>query len=329
MDRRTFVSAVAGGLIAAPLASFAQSAHKVRRIGYLSGTTLASFQSLRNEEWLWDGLRRTGYEEGKNLIIEMRFADGKFERLPALAQELVSLKVELIIAPLNPSIEAAKRATSTIPIVMHAALSPVENGYVESLARPGGNITGTKWAGQGLGGKIVQILKEAVPNAVRTATMWNPTYAGAEQWKTEGNRAESTLGMSDQDFPITQPEDVVSGLDHIAAMQPDALIVWANPILNAHAREIAAFATQRGLVSIGAANNYVQAGGLIFYGPDLSAIWERTASYVGRILRGAKPADLPVEEPTKYELVINSKTARAIGFKPPQSFTLRVDRAIE
>jgi putative ABC transport system substrate-binding protein len=208
----------------------------------------------------------------------------------------------------------------------------VENGYVESLARPGGNITGTKWAGPELGGKIVQNLKEAVPGAVRIATTFNPTYAGVEQLNAEGHRAARTLGISIQDFPITRVDDIAVNLERIAALRPDALIVWADPIHNSRAREIATFAAQRTLVSIGSANNYAEAGGLIFYGPDLSAVWERTASYVGRILRGAKPADLPVEEPTKYELVINAKTAQAISFNPPhppQSFTLRVDRVIE
>jgi putative tryptophan/tyrosine transport system substrate-binding protein len=327
-QRRKFLLA-SSALLTVPLSSFAQKAEKVRRIEYLSGSTLTSFVSLGPKKWLWDSLRRAGYEEGKNLIIEMRFADGKLERLAALAEELARLNIELIIASLNPAIAAAKQATRTIPIVMHAALNPVENGYVASLARPGGNITGTKWAGPEVAGKIVQILKEAVPGAVRIANLLEPNYPAAEAWTTERDRAAGTLGMSLQDFPITRVDDVVGALDHIAAIRPDALIVWGGPILNSRGREIAAFATQRKLVSVGATNNYVEAGGLIFYGPDLSAVFDRTASYVDRILRGAKPADLPVEGPTKYELVINTKTAQAIAFKPPQSFLVGVDRQIE
>lgn len=328
VQRRKFLLA-SGAFLAVPLASFAQPAEKVRRIGILGLGSPADFASQRFQERLRDSLRRVGYEEGKNLVIERRHVDGNVARLPALAEELVRLKVELIVASLNTVIAAAKLATSTIPIVMHSSLNPVENGYVESLARPGRNITGTMWTGPELGGKIVQILKEAVPGAVRIAALFNPASPGEEARVAESHRAAKALGMSLQEFRITRAEDVVGALDRINPIRSDALIVLADANSNSRAREIANFATQRKLVSLGTSSVHVEAGGLIFYGPDISALYDRTASFIDRILRGAKPGDLPVEGPTKYELVINTKTAQAIGFKPPQSFLLRVDRQIE
>ena len=325
--RRKFLLA-SSAFLAAPLTLFAQPSEKVRRIGVLSTGTPTSFAGQRFRQRLRDSLQHFGYEEGRNLVIEMRYADGKIESLPVLAEELVRLKVELIIAPLNAAVAAAKQATRTIPIVMLSALEPVENGYVESLARPGGNITGTIWTGFESGGKIVQILREAIPGAVRVAMLFNPA-GGAETRMPESLRAASSLGMSLQVFPISRVEDIASALDRIAQIRPDALIVLADPNSNLRAREIANFATQKKLVSIGTSSIYVEAGGLIFYGPDISAMYDRTASFVDRILRGAKPGNLPVEGPTKYELVFNSKTAQAIDFKPPQLFLLQVSRTIE
>jgi putative ABC transport system substrate-binding protein len=326
-QRRKFLLA-SSAFLAAPLASFGQPAEKMRRIAILGLGSRSEFASQRFQQRLRASLRGVGYEEGRNLIIERRNADGELERLPALADELVRLKVELIVAPLNV-IPAAKRATRTIPIVMHSALNPVENGFVESLARPGGNVTGTMWTGSELGGKIVQVLKEAHPGAVRVAVLFNPTSPGEEARVTESHRAAKALRISLQEFRITRAKDIAGALDRISAIRPDALIVFADSNSNSRAREIADFATQRKLVSIGTSSLHVEAGGLIFYGPDISALYDRTASFIDRILRGAKPSDLPVEGPTKYELVINAKTAQAIGFKLPQAFLVGVDRQIE
>ena len=327
-ERRKFLVA-SSALLAAPLTSFTQPAGKVRRIGTLGLGAPTEFGAQRAQQRLRDSLERVGYEVGRNLIIERRFAEGKVERLPALAEELAGLNVELIIAGLNPLIAAAKGATRTIPIVMLAALDPVENGFVESLAHPGGNITGTMWTGSELGSKIVQILKDAIPGAVRVGVLLNPDSPGEKARVAESHRAAKALGMSLQEFPIPRVEDVTATLDRIAASRTAALIVLADPNSNSRAREIANFATQRKLASIGTSSIYVEAGGLIFYGPDISAMYDRTASFVDRILRGAKPSDLPVEGATKYELVINAKTAQAVGFKPPQSFMVRVDRQVE
>lgn len=324
--RRDFLLS-ASAFLAVPLSSFAQQSKKVRRIGYLHLGTSA--MAGRAQQQFRDSLRRAGYEEGGNLVIEKRFADGKVERLPELANELVGLKVELIVCILNPPIEAAKRATSTIPIVMHVAGEPIENGYIESLARPGGNITGTTWAGPEQAAKLLDVLKQAVPGVVRIASMSNPAHPGGKTWATEIDRAAGVLGMQVQHLLVTRAEDVRVALDRVAETRPDALVVLSEIILISRAREIAEFATQRKLVSIAASPRHVELGGLMYYGPDLAAIYERTAGFVDRILRGARPADLPVELPTKYELVINTKAAQIIGFKPLQSFAQRVDRTIE
>lgn len=327
-QRRNFLLA-SSALLAAPFTSFGQPAQTLRRIGYLNLNGSTTFTAKRAQQMLRESLRRAGYEEGKNLVVEWRYADGNVEALPALAQELVRLKVELIVTSLNQPTAAAKRATRTLPIVMHSVYEPVENDYIESLARPGGNLTGTAWAGAETGGKIYQVLREAIPRAVRIASLWNPSGPGAEIGRTRNERIASDLGMSVESFPVTRVEEFEPALKRIELMRPDALIVWGDAILNSRVEEIAAFAIKHRLVSIGSAPRYLDGGGLIYYGPDFSALYDRTASFVDRILRGARPGDLPVELPTRFETVLNAKTARAIGFKPSKSFMLRVDRQVE
>lgn len=326
-QRRSFLFA-SSALLAAPKTSFAQPAQQQRRIGFLAGGASGSLASSLAQQRLRDSLRRVGYEEGRNLVIEKRYANDKLESLPALAQGLVDLKVELIVAAFNQPIAAARQATRTIPIVMLSVVDPVENGYVESLAHPGGNVTGTMWSGPELGGKLLQLLKEAAPSAVRVAILSNPSR-GSEAWISETRRAAKLLAMSIQEYQIPRVEDVVTALDRIAAGGSEALIVLGDTNSNSRAGEIAAFATRRKLPSIGSSSIYLAAGGLIFYGPDILHMFDRTAYFVDRILRGAKPSDLPVEGPTKYELVLNMKSARAMGVKFTESFMVRVDRVIE
>ena len=326
-QRRSFLFA-SSALLAAPLTSFAQPAQKVRRIGFLLPGAADSLAASLAQQRLRDSLKRIGYEEGRNLVIEKRYANDKLESLPALAQGLVDLKVELIVAAFNQPIAAARQATRTIPIVMLSVVDPVENGYVESLAHPGGNVTGTMWSGPELGGKLLQLLKEAAPSAVRVAILSNPSR-GSEAWISETRRAAKLLAMSIQEYQIPRVEDVVTALDRIAAGGSEALIVLGDTNSNSRAGEIAAFATRRKLPSIGSSSIYLAAGGLIFYGPDILHMFDRTAYFVDRILRGAKPSDLPVEGPTKYELVLNMKSARAMGVKFTESFMVRVDRVIE
>jgi putative ABC transport system substrate-binding protein len=318
-----------GALRAAPLAQ-PQQTTKLTRIGYLSPEVAESEPGRRNQRLLRDSLRRVGYEVGRNLTIEWRFAEGKRHRLDELAQDLVRSHVELIVAFGNGPTLAAKRASGTIPVVMFIGVLPVELGIVESLARPGGNVTGTVWTSPELPGKILQILKEAAPDAVRVALLWNPSVPVNKIYELELQRAAQTLGMTYQNFDVTRAEEIPAVLGRIAASRSDALNVIYDPaVIGSRLRDIAAFAIQRKLVSIGSARAVVSTGGLFYYGPVASDIADQTASYVDRILRGAKPADLPVQMPSKYELVINAKTARAIGYKIPPALALRADELIE
>lgn len=276
-----------------------------------------------------ESFSRIGYEEGKNLIIEWR-ADGENGKgLPALAEELVQSKVDLIVAMNSEAVAAVKQTTRSIPIVMITSWVPVEQGFVESLAHPGGNVTGTAWAGPEVVGKCLQILKEAVPSVVRIGVLWNPSFPFAHLAKTEADRATSALGMALQYFYVTRQDEFAPALERIAAARPDAIFVVAEAILISRARDIANFATQQKLVLISNVAALVTEGGLLYYGPYYPEMYDRTVSYVDRILRGAKPADLPVEQPSRYELIINAKTAHAIGYKIPQSLLLRADRLIE
>ena len=327
MHRRKFLFATAA-LLAASLAH-GQQTEKVRRIGYLSPEAAESEQGRRNQGLLRESLRRVGYEEGRNLTIEWRFAEGKPDRLDELAQDLVRRDVELIVALTNAPILAAQRASPTIPVVMFIGVVPVELGIVESLARPGGQVTGTVWTSPEMPGKVAQILKEAAPGAARVALLWNPS-PGNKVYESEQQRAARTLGMTYQYFDVTRAEEVPAVLKRIAASRADALLVWYDPaVVGSRMREIAAFAIKHKLVSIGSARAVVNTGGLLYYGPMASDIADQTAGYVDRILRGAKPADLPVQMPRKYELVINAKTARAIGYKIPPVLALRADETID
>jgi putative ABC transport system substrate-binding protein len=278
-------------------------------------------------------LRRFGYEEGKNLVIEWRWANAKPETLFELAEELVRLKVELIVARTNGPVAAAKQATRTIPVVMLNGNYPVESGLVASLARPGGNVTGTSYYSPELIGKQLQILKEVAPNTTRVAILWDstsPRDKGFGQIVGDAlERASASLGMKLQYFEASGPEEVAGALDKIAAAGSEALWYSGYPIFRARGDEIVAFAIKRRLVSVGAVPGFADGGGLLAYAPDPTNFFDRTASYVDRILKGARPADLPVEQPTKFNLVINLKTAKALGINVPQSILLRADRVIE
>jgi putative ABC transport system substrate-binding protein len=328
-NRRTILKLLGAAALARPLSGVAQHAQKVRRIGYLSGGQAGSPGSQRGTQQLREALRHKGYDEGGNVVIEWRFAEGNVERLPVLAEELIGLKVELIVAVLNPAIAAAKKATRTVPIVMHVGADPVENGYVKTLARPGGNITGTTWTGPESAGKILQILKDANPGARRIATLWNATFPSAVAWKRESDRVANGLGVALQYFDVTRPEELAGALDRIAASRPDALVAWGDHINIPRAREIAAFAIERKLVLISNSPRHTEEGGLLSYAPDLSALYDRTASFVDRILRGAAPAELPVEEPTKFDLIVNARTARAIGHRLAPTLLLQATRVLE
>lgn len=325
VQRRRFLIA-SGALLAAPLAH-GQQTQKVKRIGYLSPEVAESEPGRRNQRLLRESLRRIGYEEGRNLAIEWRFAAGESHLLKQFATDLVRHDVELIVAVSGAT--AAIAATRTIPIVMYFGFMPVETGIVQSLSRPGGNVTGTAWTSPELAGKLLQILKEAVPRATRVAVLWNPT-GSASIYTPEAERSARALGVTREYFDTKRPEEIPAVLKRIAASRTDALEIMYDPaVIGSRLREVASFAIAHKLVSIGTARAVVNTGGLLYYGPEPSDIADQTAGYVDRILRGAKPADLPVQLPRKYEFVINGKTARAIGYKVPTTLLLRADELIQ
>lgn len=329
-DRRRRFLLASSALLAAPLASFAQPAQKVRRIGVLLPGAADSGDGEFHRRELIAALRHHGYRDGTNLNIEWRWADGYPERLDALAKNLVRADVELIVTIGGSlSTEAAMRVTRSIPIVMHAATTPVESGLIQSLAKPGGNVTGTSWAGVEIVEKLFQVLKEAMPAGVRVAVMRNPSTLDARIYMDAYERAARDLGLSIQYFFVTRPDEVDAALTQIDTARPDALLVAHNPVIAPRYPAILAFARARKMLTAGTTVQIVDEGAILTYQPDRGAIYERTASYVDRILRGAKPGALPVELPTNYELVVNAKAAHAIGYKIPQSLLLRADRVIE
>jgi putative ABC transport system substrate-binding protein len=328
MDRRHAVAALAI-LGAAPFSALAQQPQKLRRIGVLSLSVAGSERAQWGRMVFAASMRVVGYEEGQNLAIEWRYADGDVSRLPALAEELARAKVELIMATFNDAIAAAKGATNSIPIVMFNAINPVERGFVQSLARPGGNLTGTAWSAPEVSGKILQVLHEAAPRAKRIALIGNTAMPGVHEYGVAAVKGASSMGMETRVFPIVRPEETLKVLEQIAAYKPQALDVGLDTITMNGLADIVAFAQKHKLPAIGNVSLFTDAGGMLCYGPDIKELGERTVGYVAKILGGARPADLPVQLPTKFELVVNLKTAKLIGHKIPQSILLRADRVIE
>ena len=329
-DRRELLIGI-GGFLLAPYACYAQQADQVRRIGFLSLDTADSEAGQLARTVFPDALKQLGYIERGNLVIEWRWADGKSTELPRLAAELVRAKVEIIVARTNAPIQAAMKATKTIPIVMLNGNFPVEAGLVESLARPGGNVTGTSYISFETIGKSVQILKELVPRTDRFAVLRanpgvTPIFRALE---ASLNRAAIRMAMTVHYFDVRQPEDVGTALNEIAASGIKAMWYQGDPITRSRTAEIMAFLREHRLASMAVIPTFAEGGGLAHYSPDGRGFYYRTASYVDRILRGARPSELPVEEPTKYELVINLKTARLLGITVSQSLLLRADKVIE
>jgi putative tryptophan/tyrosine transport system substrate-binding protein len=304
-------------------------AQKMPRVGVLAVGVSSSEQVQLAKMQFTAMLARAGFEEGRNVEHEWRWAEGDAARLPALAEELVRLKVDVIVASFNQSIFAAQKATRSIPIVMVNAVGPVEQGFVQSLARPGGNITGTAWSSPETMGKILQVMKEAAPRAKRLALLGNSSFPGDQSYRTMAVVAAEKLGMSVEFFGATRPEEVGAALEQIAKAKSDVLFASVDTVLISTLPQIAEFTRKRKMVSMSTASPYVDVGGLLYYGPDLMELAERTVSYLARILRGAKPADLPVELPTRYRLIISKRTANAIGYKIPTSLLARADQVIE
>ena len=325
MNRRALLLAVTGGLLAALRAAEAQQAGRPARIGLLAtgGGKTDPLTALEQ------GLRGLGYVEGQNLLVERRFADGKLDRLPGLAAQLVRLPVDLIVASDPPAIEAATRATRTIPIVMRASDDPAAAKLVLSLAHPGGNVTGLYSFAAELDAKRLEILKEAAPEVTRVAVLWNSTSPRAARRWRDTERAARALGLQLKSLDVQHREGLEEAFRVAAREKAGALITLRNPVVVIHHREVADLAIKHRLPSMYDERTFVEAAGLMSYGADLADLYRRAAVYVDRILKGAHPGDLPVQQPTKFELVINLKTAKALGLTIPPSLLQRADQVIE
>jgi putative tryptophan/tyrosine transport system substrate-binding protein len=321
------VVALVLGTLAWPLVSESQRPENVPRIGYLILSPLADPPSAERQAFL-DGLRDLGYVVGRNIIIDYRSAAWNRELLPDLAAELVERKVDVILA-VPGTVDAARQATRTIPIVIPGGSDPVESGLVTSFARPGGNITGTTLSLPEMAGKRLDLLKEAFPKLSRLAIIWNPANDGAQLDWQQTQAAARTLGLALESFEVRDPQDFSRAFSAMTRKRPDALVTLMSVLTSAYRPIIVEFATKQRLPTMFALRADVKAGGLMSYAASVTDLFRRTAYYVDRILKGAKPADLPIEQPVKFELVINLKTAKALGVTIPRPFLLRADQIIE
>ena len=325
MDRRTFIGGVAGALLAAPLAARAQQAGKVYRIGILE--PVPASRNVANLDALRKGLRDLGYVEGRNLIIEYRSADGRAERFPDLASELVRLKVDLIVTRGTPAARAAKNATGTIPVIMATMGDP--RAIVASFARPGGNITGVTTFSTELTAKRIELLKELVPNLSRVALLHNMGNPAAPPEWEETKTAARSLALQAELLDVRSQGDLGRAFELAVRQHVDALVIGADGLTQMHQHTIVDWVARNRLPATYPAREFVEAGGLIAYAVNYPDLYFRFASFVDKILKGAKPGELPVEQPTKFELVINLKTAKALGLTIPQSVLLRADEVIQ
>ncbi len=336
MPRRTFMAMIAGGLLAAPLAAGGQQAGKVYRVGYLGNIPPITPEMKQHAAAWFQALREHGFVEGQNLVIERRYAEGRAERFAEFAAELVRNRVDVISVIGPQAALAAARATKTIPIVFWGVGWPVEQGLVQSLAWPGGNVTGATWStGPEVVGKQLQLLKEIAPKTARLG--WLDSILASEdvagkQLRLTAHAIEPmarTLGMELHRFPVQQPEDFDAAFARILESRSDAMGLLGDVLTYAARKRIAEFANRNALPSTYGMKDFVVSGGLLSYGADPVDMSRKVGTYVGRILRGSKPRDLPVEQPTKFELVINLKTAKALGLTIPQSLLQRADDVVQ
>jgi putative ABC transport system substrate-binding protein len=332
VERRAFLEAVAGGLLAAPSGVLAQRADRIARIGLLTLNRAAPGNPRVLDSFL-QGLRALGHVEGRSVQIEYRDAEGKAERFPALAAELAALKVDVIVTFGGTlAALAAKQATTTVPVVFGAAGNPVEEGLVSGLARPGGNVTGLAVAVPELVHKSMELLKEALPGVSRIAFLLKPDAQPEHVRKARVDAASAaarTLGIRLQVVEARGPEDFDRAFSDMIRAGAEALTVQATPVFDSHRRRLVDLAARNRLPAVYSFSVYVEAGGLMSYGTDIADLARRAATYVDKILKGAKPGDLPVEQPTKFELAINLKTAKALGLTIPPSLLARADQVIE
>ena len=329
MNRRAFIGTLAGSLLAAPLAAEAQQASKVWRIGILGNVPLTDPEGANLWGAFVQGLRELGYVEDQNITIERRSSEGQYERLPALAADLVRLKVDVIVVPASENALAAQRATRTIPIVSASLGDPARTGLVASFARPDGNITGLSFAGPELAGKQIELLKDIVTGVPRVAILSNPTNSIHSAWLREANAATRSLRLQLQALEARKPDEFESAFAALTRQRAGALLVLPDGMFLFHRARIADLAAKRRVPAMYGLRAHVDAGGLVFYGASLRDSFRRAATYVDKILKGAQPGDLPVEQPTKFELVINLKTAKALGLTIPPSLLQRADQVIE
>jgi putative ABC transport system substrate-binding protein len=327
MDRRRFlVTAVAGGLLLPTLVG-AQQVDRMYRVGYLGYSPRAgggTFGVVR------DGLRELGYVEGKNLVIEYRGPQGDPNEFSAPATELVAAGVDVIVVQYNPAATAAKTATTTIPIIVFGVLGPVETGLVKSLARPGGNVTGLTWeVGTEQAAKKLELFKQLVPKVSRMAVIWNPTVPGLDSYWNPFQTAASSLGVTVYRVDYSQAAELDRALATVSKDRPHSIFFAGDHLSFPRRQALCEFALRNRLPTLGPQRQFTEAGCLISYSADALSLARRAAVYVDKILKGAKPADLPMEQPTKYELVVNAKTAKALRLVIPQSLLLRADQVIE
>jgi putative ABC transport system substrate-binding protein len=327
MRRREFIGSLIGTTVAWPLATHAQQTSKVYSIGYFSA---GAGRPIAPRAAFVEALRQLGWIEGKNVVFEIKYAENRLDRLPELAAELVHLKVDVIVTSGTLAPLAAKRATTTIPIVMTAAGDPLgAAGLVASLARPGGNVTGTSIMAPDIAGKRLELLKDLLPRLSRVAILWNAANPYPANVFRETESAARMMGIEVQSLEVRRPEDFDSVFEASRQQRPDALITVEDPLTINYRNKIVDFAATNRLPAIHGFWEFVEAGGLMSYGASLIDLFRQSAVYVDKILRGTKPADLPVEQPTNFELVINLKAVTALGLTIPPSIMVRVDEVIE
>lgn len=327
ITRRSVLLAAAVGLFGAHPLSRGQASAKTPRIGVLWFGSMNTPMALRNRSVFRERLSALGYVEGKNIVIDERSAEGNAQRLGKLARELVASKVDIIVTPAVTATRAARQATSTIPIVMVHAGDPVGAGLIASLARPGGNVTGT--SNLSYAAKQIELMRELVPRVAKLAILLNPSNAGARRYVTDAMETGRELNLGIAIAEVAQMEDFQNAFAMIRDMRPDGLLVMADPLIGEQLAEVIAFAARARLPAVYDQPNMARAGGMVAYGPLLVEHYVMAAGYMDRILKGAKPADLPVEQPTRFELVINLKTSKALGLTIPQSLLVRADEVIQ
>jgi putative ABC transport system substrate-binding protein len=330
VKRRDFITLL-GGAAAWPLAARAQQAGKVPRIGYMVTGSLESPDQRILLDAFRQGLHEHGYVEGQNVVIDYRAADGKIDRFPEVARALVRLSPDLIWAPNTPAARAAKQVTTTIPIVVPVMGDPVSDGLVASLARPGGNVTGMTFLGPELAAKRLELLKEALPGISHVAALWHPGAYGEPTMREMMRNIEAAAGALRVQLrlvEVREAADFARAFSTRAAERTDALFILPSPMLFTERRQIVDLAARHRLPSIAMAREFVELGGLMAYGASITDLNRRAGDYVDRILRGTKPADLPVEQPTKYELVINLKAAKALGLTVPPALLFQADEVL-